>query len=673
VRFSVVVPTLGRPEVLRDTLTTIGRCDPGPLEVIVVDGDSRGSGRAVVEHLRGSPVPIVYMASEAGLTKQRNAGIEAVEGDVTVFFDDDVSVACNVFSVLARVYEDDSIVGATGVVIDPINQRLVGQHSPLRRFLPGGGAEGTFTRFGYPRRVLRRDVERDVELMEGCFMSARTSLAREVGFDEALTGYALAEDEDFAYRLSRRGRIRYVPEARIHHHKIGHSSRAARPFGRAVVVNRAYLFRKNFAPTRTARIQFALLITMLVGHRILNREWREAAGLVEGSVQAWRQGRRWRSLPSSARDRPVPVAFVSSHAKLGGSERYLEMLLEGLGGGWIGCIVFLEEGPAVRRFEADTHAVHVIPTPAHSRGLLRSALRLRRVLSERRPALVHANGVKAALVAVLATTGLRLPVVWLKHDFSWDGLLARLIATRCAQVVGVSRAVLRTFGEGPHSKLRVVHNGIAAIEADRASGRRSLLEALGAVASHPGAVIVGLVGRLHPIKGHLDLLDMIPGLLQRFPELFVAFVGGDDASEADFPSLLRHRAEELGIERHARFLGHRDDVVRLMSGMDAAVMPSGGGAVEVEGFPLAALELLSVGTPVVGYAIGGLPELLADCGVLVAPGDRAGLEAGLLALLHDRKLRERLSRCGRRRVTELFSSAAMADSMKEIYLEAGTV
>ena len=58
-----------------------------------------------------------------------------------------------------------------------------------------------------------------------------------------------------------------------------------------MVVNRAYLFRKNFRRTPLARAQFAMLVGVLVVHRAVNGEWSGARGLIEGSVEAWRAGR----------------------------------------------------------------------------------------------------------------------------------------------------------------------------------------------------------------------------------------------------------------------------------------------------------------------------------------------------------------------------------------------
>jgi glycosyltransferase involved in cell wall biosynthesis len=278
-RFSVVVPTLGRPGPLRTTLESVLACDPAPDEVVVVDADPEKSGIAVAEELgvRG-------LAGERGMTRQRNLGLDAATGDVVVFLDDDVEVESGLFAGLARTYADPEIVGATGRIIEPDLARVGAPGSFVRRLLVGA-AEGKFTPAGYPRYLSRLDRPADIEFMQGCFMTARRELAADVRFDDALGGYALAEDEDFAFRLSRHGKIRYEPDLRIFHKKLGFSSQDSREFGKLVIRNRSYLFRKNFPQTRRARAQFALLVVVLVAHRIVNREWRGALGLVEGAVQ----------------------------------------------------------------------------------------------------------------------------------------------------------------------------------------------------------------------------------------------------------------------------------------------------------------------------------------------------------------------------------------------------
>jgi glycosyltransferase involved in cell wall biosynthesis len=278
--FSVVIPTLGRPGPLRETLESVLGCEPPPDEVLVVDADRDQSVLALAEEL-GDRVRVV--SSPSGMTVQRNRGLSEARGDVVVFLDDDVEVDQRLFAGLAEIYRDPSIVGATGQIIEPDLARAGAAGSFVRRLVLGS-KEGTFTRAGYPRYLSRLDRAADLEFMQGCFMSARRDLAAHVRFDENLSGYALAEDEDFAYRLSRHGRIRYVPELRIVHKKLGFASQDSRAFGRLVVRNRAYLFRKNFPQTRRGRAQFAMTVLVLVAHRLVNREWRGAFGLLEGAA-----------------------------------------------------------------------------------------------------------------------------------------------------------------------------------------------------------------------------------------------------------------------------------------------------------------------------------------------------------------------------------------------------
>jgi GT2 family glycosyltransferase len=293
-RFSVVISTINRPAFLRETLRSLEACAPAPDEVIVVDADPNESARALVDQFQNERLPAVsYVHTKPGLTAQRNRGIDESSGDVVVFLDDDVELEPSLFAHLHDAYADPTLVGATGRIIESEPKRLGGMRSPIRALLHPG-REGTFTSFGYPRYLRHTDRERDVEFMLGCFMSARRDLAAALRFDEHMDGYALAEDEDFSYRLSRQGRIRYLPDVVVHHRKLGFSSKDSRELGRLVVANRAYLFRKNFPQTRRARAKFAILVAVLVGHRLINGELRGAQGLLEGALRLRRSG-AWHS------------------------------------------------------------------------------------------------------------------------------------------------------------------------------------------------------------------------------------------------------------------------------------------------------------------------------------------------------------------------------------------
>ncbi|MGH9158083.1 MAG: glycosyltransferase family 2 protein [Acidimicrobiales bacterium] len=291
VAFSAVIPTISRPDLLERAVAALFRCDPAPDEIVVVDGSPDGLAIPVVESFGGATAkpPIRHVASQPGLTRQRNVGLRQCFGDVIAFFDDDAHVSPDIFAQLGDAYANASVVGATGRVVEPDDRRFGRKESRMRRLLPGGGGDGTFTRYGYPRRLTNVDRACDVEFMQGCFMTARTDIARDVAFDESLAGYGFVEDEDFSCRLSRRGRIRYLPDAVVHHDNTGFGTRDRRQFGRQVLLGRSYLFHKNFSPTLLARAQFGLLVGVLLAHRALNRDWRGAQGLIDGSIEIWRQ------------------------------------------------------------------------------------------------------------------------------------------------------------------------------------------------------------------------------------------------------------------------------------------------------------------------------------------------------------------------------------------------
>jgi glycosyltransferase involved in cell wall biosynthesis len=172
-------------------------------------------------------------------------------------------------------------------------------------------------------------------------------------------------------------------------------------------------------------------------------------------------------------------------------------------------------------------------------------------------------------------------------------------------------------------------------------------------------IVLGVAGRLVPIKGVGCLLRALATLRHPFTHVQLEIAGAGPEEEA-----LRHEAAALGVGDSVTFLGWQRDVWPLVGRWDVFVQPS-----LDEGFGMAALEAMAAGLPVVGTSVGGLPELIDDgrTGYVVPPSDATALAGRLRELLVDPERRREMGTAGRRRVRERFSAERMAGDIGGIY------
>ncbi len=231
--------------------------------------------------------------------------------------------------------------------------------------------------------------------------------------------------------------------------------------------------------------------------------------------------------------------------------------------------------------------------------------------------------------------------------------------TRLAdRVITVSEGSRRTFlGQGyPPGQFICIHNGIELPAPRPPEEGREVRRALGVA---PGAPLLLTVARMTSQKGHDVLLAAAPAILARFPQARFAWVG-----EGPECGPLCTRARELGLSEAIGFLGHRDDVPALMAAADLFVLPS-----RFEGHPLAVLEALATGLPVVGTRVCGMEEAVVagETGTLVEADRPEELAAAILDLLAQPERRERMGQAGRRLVAERFSARGMARATMALY------
>lgn len=171
--------------------------------------------------------------------------------------------------------------------------------------------------------------------------------------------------------------------------------------------------------------------------------------------------------------------------------------------------------------------------------------------------------------------------------------------------------------------------------------------------------IVGTVGAIVEQKGHRTLVEAAPLVIEEMPHTTFVIVG----SGALRPEL-EARVSELGLGRRFRFLGHRDDVPRVLAGLDLFVMPS-----LWEGMPYALVEAMAVGVPVVGSDIPGIADLVRphQTGRLTPAGDPVALAGAIRTALSEDGKSATMAQAAREMIVREHSRERMLASLAGAY------
>ena len=278
--------------------------------------------------------------------------------------------------------------------------------------------------------------------------------------------------------------------------------------------------------------------------------------------------------------------------------------------------------------------------------------------------IVHAHMPRAAIPGTLLGRLARVPVI-INHEHSWsfEGRPVRrfldrnLLARGSDMMLAVSELDRRRMIELeriPPESVRVLPNGIPEMNFN---GR----DVRGELDGEAGVGLIGSIGRLYPVKGHDDLVRAV-ALLRRDGVALKCVIAGIGPDAERLSALI----DECGVGDAVTLLGRRGDVPDVLRALDVAVMSS-----TYEGSPLAMIEYMACGVPIVATAVGGIPELIEDetHGLLVEARRPEQLAAAIRRLLEDRALASRLGEAARRRQHDRFDLDAVVSRLEALYVE----
>jgi len=174
--------------------------------------------------------------------------------------------------------------------------------------------------------------------------------------------------------------------------------------------------------------------------------------------------------------------------------------------------------------------------------------------------------------------------------------------------------------------------------------------------------IVGCVGRIIPQKGQKILLKAIPGVIERFPEVFFLTIGDPFFKEEAYRDELLEIVRKDGLEEKVGFCGFRDDIGSVMRHFDALVFPS----LAPEAFGLSVLEAMHLGKPVIASDTGGVREMIEHRvnGLLVEPNHPEQITEAILSLFMNPDLSARIGKKAKETAEQKFSLKNYVSSME---------
>jgi glycosyltransferase involved in cell wall biosynthesis len=292
---------------------------------------------------------------------------------------------------------------------------------------------------------------------------------------------------------------------------------------------------------------------------------------------------------------------------------------------------------------------------------------IRSVIRDRGIQVVHTNSLRHLQAAIAARLE-GVPLVWHLNDTGTPLMLRWLILPalrRWAHVIAVSAAALVPYyfrrPKEIQERLHVLYAPVDPDRFDDPAARRAIRGELGIPMDCP---LISMIGNLMPGKGIEHLLGAAPAIRRQHPAARFVIVGGMANNRPRYRESLLKRRAELGLDRDFLFVGHRNDVARILLASDVYVHPS-----ESEACPLAVLEAGASGRPVVATRVGGTAELIEDrvTGILIDPKAPAQIAEAVLALLGDPATARLLGERGAARIRRLFSLDVCAESHIKVY------
>ena len=344
---------------------------------------------------------------------------------------------------------------------------------------------------------------------------------------------------------------------------------------------------------------------------------------------------------------PIRILRIIARLNIGGPAIHVTLLTEKLAAPAYESILVcgtIAPGEGDMAYYAEAHGVQPIIVPELGRSLhpLRDLITiwtLYRLIRKLKPDIVHTHTAKAGFVGRVAAWLAGVPViVHTFHGHVFRGyfsptmtrvflILERITARMSDTVITLTEGLRRELAEVYHvtrkSHITVLPLGLDLAPFATVSRKSGSFRSL--PVAPPNAPLIGIVGRLVPVKNHELFLDAAVRVREAIPNAHFVIIG-----DGELRASLEHTVTARGLSEAVTFTGWLRDLASVYADLDVTVISSLN-----EGTPVSVIEALAAGCPVVATAVGGLPDLLdhGQLGVLVPSDDDQALADAIINVL----------------------------------------
>jgi len=645
-----------------------------------------------------------------GFAKAVNNGLKQGNAPYILILNPDTLVQSGLISTAMGYMADHPEVGVLGPKILDRDGAIQGSARAFPNLLTAiFGRKSVLSRIFPTNPITRENILTDrsdgttpmeVDWVSGACMLVRREVVNQVGLlDE--TFFMYWEDADWCRRVWQKGwKVVYFPNVSVTHY-VGVSSetnifRSVFEFHRSIF----RLFNKHAKPP------YSLLKPIVFWGIIYRFLFVFLSQLVRKFLREPEREALRKSVPENwkAEDSRIRILRFIARLNIGGPSIHVHLLTTGLDGKIFHSTLITgkispSEGNMGYLFESFKEKPIIIEELQREISPLmdlKAFLRIFGLLKRQIPDIVHTHTAKAGTSARLAAiiynrfSGGNAKTVHTFHGHVFSGYFSqtkslmfiwieRLLARKTDVIVAISQTqktdLTHKFHIAPADKIRVIPLGFNLAPFLKSPQKRGRFRKL--LGKGKGALLVGIVGRLVPIKNHVLFLNMAMTFMNENSDMDVEFVLVGDG---ELRKTLEAHAEKMGLVNHVSFCGWRRDLPEVYADLDVLALTS-----ENEGTPVSIIEAMASGTSVISTDAGGVRDLLGSSekemsakegftvcqrGILCRKNDAVAFARGLKYLITmDRKQRDPMTNEARGFVVQTFSNERLLRDMEKLYLE----